>query len=106
MMLGSFGLIMAEELGLEQENNMYTEVRTFKTLLLLGSFVAKKPYENWTNNILKQSKPRPETRTNCEAKIGLKNMGENWMVHNTHKKLVIYCHLNEEFQKFIANKFI
>jgi hypothetical protein len=104
MILGSFGFIMAEELGLERENNMYTKV--VKTLLLLGSFVAKKPYENRTNNILKQSKPRPETRTNCEAKIGLKNMGENWMVHNTHKKLVIYCHLNEEFQKFIANKFI
>jgi hypothetical protein len=44
---------------------------------------AKKPYENRTNKqYFKTIKPRPETRTNCEAKIGLKNMGENWMVHD------------------------
>jgi zinc finger SWIM domain-containing protein 3 len=30
----------------------------------------------------KTIKPRPETRTKCQARIGLKNMGENWMVHD------------------------
>jgi len=30
----------------------------------------------------KTIKPREETRTNCQARIGLKNMGEKWTVHD------------------------
>jgi len=61
----------------------------------------------------KTKNPRLETRTNCEARLGLKNVDGKLMVHDfveDHnqsyfcQKQLICCLLNKRFLKFIVNK--
>ncbi|CAK8573592.1 unnamed protein product [Lathyrus sativus] len=59
--------------------------------------------------------PRPETRTNCQARLGLKNMDGKFMVvdfveehnHNLHlQETTQCCHLKEKSLKFNVTKLI
>lgn len=70
-MLGSFGSVMVRE----EEKSMHTRRKKDGSITFCWFVCSKEGMPKPDKLYYKINNPRPDTRTNCQARLGLKNVG-------------------------------